>query len=207
MMKILLKVLDAIHELLTHPKQDLREEQEPVAWMYDWNTKGDKLYGNSYYDRVSSDEMAIKRCACDNIRPLYTTPPKPEHTEQEPVFNFDLERMKLAVESPVSDVTVYEIRELLAQPEQEPIGEIALSGNTTSIGAPFPAVKWITGVMPAIGTKLYTAPQKREPLSDERLRDISNSINATYDFGNISVWQAFYIARLIEKEHDIGGEE
>jgi len=99
------------------------------------------------------------------------------------------------------------VDKLLAQPEQEPIGEIALSGNTTSIGAPFPAVKWITGVMPAIGTKIYTAPQKREPLSDERLRDISNSINATYDFGNISVWQAFYIARLIEKEHDIGGGE
>jgi len=62
-------------KLYTSP-QNRNPEQEPVAWMYDWNTKGDEQYGNSYYDRVSSDEMAIKRCACGNIRPLYTSPPK-----------------------------------------------------------------------------------------------------------------------------------
>jgi hypothetical protein len=49
-------------------------EQEPVAWLYDWNTKEDERYGNAYYDRVSSDEGAIKRHACENIRPLYTSP-------------------------------------------------------------------------------------------------------------------------------------
>jgi len=68
------ETLHNAQELLAQPET----KQEPVAWMYDWNTKGDELYGNSYYDRVSSDEMAIKRCACDNIRPLYTTPPKDE---------------------------------------------------------------------------------------------------------------------------------
>jgi hypothetical protein len=75
-------ICDEIEELLAQPEHiaDVGNmvEQEPVAWMYDWNTKGDELYWNSYYDRVSSDEMAIKRSACDNIRPLYTSPPKRE---------------------------------------------------------------------------------------------------------------------------------
>jgi hypothetical protein len=65
-----IQIIYDINDLLAQPET----KQEPVAWMYDWNTKGDELYGNSYYDRVSSDEMAIKRYACDNIRPLYTTP-------------------------------------------------------------------------------------------------------------------------------------
>jgi mRNA deadenylase 3'-5' endonuclease subunit Ccr4 len=54
---------------------------------------------------------------------------------------------------------------------------------------------------------LYLTPQKREPLSDERLRDLSNSIHAHPDFDNVSVWQVFYIARAIEKAHGIGGKE
>jgi hypothetical protein len=81
-----------------------------------------------------------------------------------------------------SDALIGRAIELLAQPEQdlqgqiesgcrvikdklneEPIGEIALSGNTVGIGAPFLAVKWVTGMMPAIGTKLYTSPQNRNP--------------------------------------------
>jgi len=48
--------------------------------------------------------------------------------------------------------------------------------------------------------------QVPEPLSDERLRDLSNSIHAHPDFDNVSVWQVFYIARAIEKEHGIGGK-
>jgi len=124
MMKILLKVLDAIHELLTHPKQDLREEQEPVAWMYDWNRLAEDEYGETRYDCLTRAEAITNKRAITNIRPL------------------------------------------------------------------------------------YKSPSKREPLSDERLRDLSNSINDYPDFGNVSVWQAFYIARLIEKAHGItGGEE
>jgi hypothetical protein len=52
---------------------------------------------------------------------------------------------------------------------------------------------------------LYLTPPKREPLSDERLRDLSNSIHAYPDFGNVSVWQAFYMGRAIEKAHGITG--
>jgi len=83
----------------------------------------------------------------------------------------ELLRRVLATQHTLCVQIAYEIEELLAQPEQdilrdklneEPIGEIALSGNTVSVGAPFPAVKWITGMMPAIGTKLYTAPPKPE---------------------------------------------
>jgi len=44
---------------------------------------------------------------------------------------------------------------------------------------------------------------KREPLSGDRLRDASNSINAYPDFENVSVWQIFYLPRAIEKAHGI----
>jgi len=90
----------------------------------------------------------------------------------------------------------YKLKEYLEQPEQIEQEPIYIVGKG-----------WQCDEMPEEGLKLYMSPPKREPLSDERLRDISNSINATYDFGNISVWQAFYIARAIEKEHDIGGGE
>jgi len=93
------------------------------------------------------------------------------------------------------------IRELLAQPEQieqEPVAWMCnLLGDVVTYK---PNVN--NGYTP-----LYTAPPKPEPLSDERLRDLSNSINDYPDFGNVSVWQSFYIARLIEKEHGIGVDD
>lgn len=42
----------------------------------------------------------------------------PEQFKQEPKFNFDLERMKAAIESPISDVTV---DDLAKQVKQEPV--------------------------------------------------------------------------------------
>jgi len=91
-----------------------------------------------------------------------------------------------------------EIEELLAHPEQEPVAWMCnLLGDVVTYK---PNVN--NGYTP-----LYTAPPKPEPLSDERLRDLSNSINDYPDFGNVSVWQSFYIARLIEKEHGIGVDD
>jgi len=49
-----------IRELLTHPKQDLREEQEPVAWMCN-------LMGHV---------VICKPNANNGDKPLYTAPPK-----------------------------------------------------------------------------------------------------------------------------------
>lgn len=43
--------------------------------------------------------------------------------EPEPKFNFDLERMKAAIESPISDVTV---DDLMRQVKQEPLSEDAV---------------------------------------------------------------------------------
>jgi hypothetical protein len=99
--------------------------------------------------------------------------------EQEPEFNFDLERMKAAIESPISDVTG---EELMRQ----------VKSNR---------------VFYQEGYAQAELELKREPLSDERLRDLSNSIHAHPDFDNVSVWQVFYIARAIEKAHGIGGGE
>jgi len=98
------------------------------------------------------------------------------------------------------------IKELLTQSEQieqEPVAWMYerpdgdFTKRTLSVGLE----KNFDGVI----IPLYTSPPKREPLSDERLRDLSNSINDYPDFGNVSVWQAFYISRLIEKAHGIGG--
>ena len=113
-----------------------------------------------------------------------------------------------------------EIEELLAQPEQvvlklhgsaamEVFNEQKPVGIVITIGG-YPDDSEHTVKLTCRhrdlkdGDFLYASPQKRGSLSDERLLDISNSINATYDFGNVSVWQAFYIARLIEKAHGIG---
>jgi hypothetical protein len=89
------------------------------------------------------------------------------------------------------------IRALLAQPEQteqEPVAWMNESGGCFLSDGNKYSENW---------TALYTSPPKREPLSDDRLRDISNSIHAHPDFENVSVWQAFYIARAIEKAHGI----
>jgi len=73
-----------IKELLAQP------ECEPVAWMQ---------------DSIELYVLKEKNILRGYVIPLYTAPPKPE---QEPI-NFDLERMKLAVEAPVSHITGEEL--------------------------------------------------------------------------------------------------
>jgi len=126
----------------------------------------------------------------------------------------------------ISNELLKEIQQLLAQheqTEQEPVawmcnlmGHVVIckpnvnNGDTPLYTAP-PKREPLT---PRQGLEEYKRGYakaeldlRREPLSDERLRDLSNSINDYPDFGNVSVWQAFYISRLIEKAHGIGGGE
>ena len=54
------------------------------------------------------------------------------------------------------------IKEALAQPEQEPVATVAevhMSRYT---------IEWTNGSLPE-GTKLYTTPPQRKPLTDERI--------------------------------------
>ncbi|MGV0960144.1 MAG: hypothetical protein ACOYB1_09935 [Limnohabitans sp.] len=54
------------------PSPPTTPAQEPVAWMYDWESEGEVVR-----DWVSKDydEAHCSTMGCHNIRPLYTTPP------------------------------------------------------------------------------------------------------------------------------------
>ena len=65
------------------------------------------------------------------------------------------------------------LKKALAQPEQEPVAEIQLE----DLGPPFKAMRVTTHFykeVPAVGTKLYTAPPKREwvGLTDQEIHEI-----------------------------------
>jgi hypothetical protein len=66
--QIALSLCNEIQELLAQP------EQEPVAWMYDWNIIGDEEYGDTKYDALTRDESITNNRAITNIQPLYTAP-------------------------------------------------------------------------------------------------------------------------------------
>jgi hypothetical protein len=116
----LLLIADA-EELLAQP------EQEPVAWIMHNKETGYRvqaayrpsalkkgweaipLYAGSpkreqeqHGTQYLLDQVSMLRAENAMLKEKWSTP-KPE---QEPEFNFDLERMKAAIESPISDVTV-----------------------------------------------------------------------------------------------------
>jgi hypothetical protein len=63
-----------IKECLAQPEQT---EQEPVAWMYDWEDipegDGDSPLLKNF---VTNDINMIRAALANNVRPLYTSPPK-----------------------------------------------------------------------------------------------------------------------------------
>jgi len=75
-------------KLMKETKELLAEqpEQEPVAWMYDWNISGDEEYGDTKYDALTRAESITKNRAITNVQPLYTTP-KREPLSEEEVFD------------------------------------------------------------------------------------------------------------------------
>ena len=83
------------------------------------------------------------------------------------------------------------IKEALAQPEQEPVGEIvdAIEG----------AFKCSFTKMLPVGTKLYTTPPQRKPLTDEEISDLWCKVSNT-DFVTADTHM---FARAIEAAHGI----
>jgi hypothetical protein len=122
-----------------------------------------------------------------------------DQPEQEPI-NFDLERMKLAVESPVSDVTVEGLIDKVKSNREHIV-------DVTDKVEP---VAWRCNLLgnvitdkPADNnsyTPLYKSPPKREPLSDEEIAELWWN---TYVVGTADSVRNF--ARAIEKAHGIGG--
>jgi hypothetical protein len=92
------------------------------------------------------------------------------------------------------------LREALAEPEQQPIAVV-----TSQTGDPSMTMSWHHEPALPIGTKLYTSPPTRKPLTDERIDQIIAS-NVTITDRNL--YGAVYMAiREVEAAHGIGGEE
>ncbi len=98
-----------------------------------------------------------------------------------------------------------EIKELLAQPEQDqPVATKLETPQFQSFRVSFEDAKKLEAL--PVGTKIYTsplyaAPPKREPLSDETIAKLWGE---SYS-GTTQMVRNF--ARAIEKAHGIGGEE
>ena len=88
---------------------------------------------------------------------------------------------------------IADAEELLAQPEQEPVAWCQLvDGKVQDLLTSFEMKDWLYDKS---WIPLYTAPPKREPLSDEEVYSIGNKY-------------AFHAAvREIERIHGIGGGE
>lgn len=117
-----------------------------------------------------------------------------EQTEQEPKFNFDLERMKAAIESSIADVTVDDLAEKV---KQEPVGIVRTIGGYPDNSEH--VVDWLCKYKDLKeGDRLYLAPPKQQPLTDEAICDILIK----------KEWKGFVdLVRIIEKMHGIGGGE
>ena len=87
------------------------------------------------------------------------------------------------------DKAITAIKDSLAQPEQEPVGEIvdAIEG----------AFKCSFTKMLPVGTKLYTTPPQRKPLSDEEIETYRHMLDWTAE------WSYINFARAIEAAHGI----
>ena len=113
--------------------------------------------------------------------------------QEEPKFNFDLERMKAAIESPISDVTV---DDLAKQVKQEPVAWMYEWVN--EIGEPVKSIVYNfyedSNLIP-----LYTAPPTREPLSD---KEITKNTPKLIHIGERLAFHAG--VRFAERHHIIG---
>jgi hypothetical protein len=88
-----------------------------------------------------------------------------------------------------------------AQPEQEPVGEIGWAANIPNT---IREVNW-TELCPPVGTKLYTTPPQRKPLTDEQILDLNFDGEFCLITDDDEVILDF--ARAIEAAHGITASE
>ena len=84
------------------------------------------------------------------------------------------------------------IREALAEPEQEPVAWTDTDYTTLYVSQDI-------AVAENANIALYTAPPARNPLTDEQITAIVQSMSAY-------TWDVYMLARAIERAHGIGGE-
>ena len=135
------------------------------------------------------DEFQYHEVPCsDLIRAIRWVLAEPE---QEPKFNFDLERMKAAIESPISDVTV---DDLAKQVKQDPVAWMWANEELGGF--------YFSNIENPNWKPLYTAPPKREPLSD---KEITKNTPKLIHIGERLAFHAG--VRFSERHHIIGGGE
>jgi hypothetical protein len=118
-----------------------------------------------------------------------------DQPEQEPKFNFDLERMKAAIESPISDVTV---DDLAKQVKQEPVAWKVI--DKTNGEYMFSRVKPMErSYKYDVVIPLYTAPPKRERITDEEIYNRCCAMDNSYTCNFIDG------VEWAEEHHGIGG--
>lgn len=93
------------------------------------------------------------------------------------------------------DSAVSAIREALAEPEQGPVAVV-----TSQTGDPTITMSWNHEPALPIGTKLYTAPPARKPLTDSEVFNLAADYYEGYGF------KAAEFARAIERAHGIGSD-
>ena len=141
---------------------------------------------------ITSNDLGDAAETLHEIQELLAQP------EQEPKFNFDLERMKAAIESPISNVTV---DDLVKQVKQEPVAWMVETHFNNEPIKEIHTVKPMERVYKyCIVTELYAAPLK--PLTGI---EISNGFKADDEATHpYSYWAGVEFA---EKHHGIGGGE
>ena len=110
-----------------------------------------------------------------------------------------LRRISSHSESRIPAHFIKEIQELLAQPEQEeaPVATKLEGHQFTAFHVSADDFKKLQKL--PTGTKIYTAPPKREPLSDEAIAKLwGESYSGTTQ-------RVRNFARAIEQQHGIGG--
>jgi hypothetical protein len=158
---------------------------------------------------MSKERELLKRCldfmldAGANLNPLFkeVNDVLLNQPEQEPV-NFDLERMKLAVESPVSDVTVEGLIDKVKSNREhivdvtDKVEPVAWMQDSIELYVLEEKNSLRGYVIP-----LYTAPPKREPLTPQQISEGNQSmLNVTRDAFVKGV-------KFAEKAHGIGVDD
>lgn len=112
-----------------------------------------------------------------------------------------LQRAKILLDCVCTSPVQKEIEELLAQPEQEPVGIVRTIGGYPDDSEH--VVDWLCKYKDLKeGDRLYLAPPTREPLSDDVIRNFADAFG--YMVHNNAFTQG---VRWAEKQHKIGVEQ
>ena len=120
-------------------------------------------------------------------------------TKDEELMQQALDALKLIDEAmpfPVAKLTIKNLRERLAQPEQEPFGYFRYDLRLDA---------WVQNREGRPGTPFYTTPPQRKPLTDERIGQIVEDCKITL-VNYCSDEKQTEFARAIEAAHGIKGE-